>query len=276
MAKEVDWGTEFTLSWTDEMNEQVAGLVRLDREQRGEPPEHSYGWTGREVTKEVERIREICEGRLEAAPEAFAIPLVPLLERTAEPLAFEIESLTQERDAYLLRYFLWGQLFKGQSFRRVDLRLRLPTKGAFTIYSMWPETEQVVIAGASLDLDVGVDPALRIGVPQITLAPGVSLGGGFHADAKGRFLLFKEWKRLKATVQAKGIAGRAAEWLLDKPKRFIGNVEFLLVVFTPKDLQRLTIRVDGTYWLKTRLWRAPVPVGFKQRAKTQIGSTSPA
>jgi hypothetical protein len=191
MAREVDWGTQFTVSWTDELTEQVAGLIRSERQERGEAPKDGYGWTGYGVSREVEKVRDICERRLEAAPEVFAIPLIPLLKRRSEPLSFEIESLSQGRDAYLLRYFLWGQLGKGQSFRKVDLRLSLPTKGNFTIYSMWPETEEVVTAGARLRLDVGVDPSLSIGVPMVTLTPGISFGGGFHADAQGRFLISK-------------------------------------------------------------------------------------
>jgi hypothetical protein len=149
--------------------------------------------------------------------------------------------------------FPLGPVVQGAEFQEGRGRLRLPAKGDFTIYSMWPESQEVATAGASLRLDVGVDPALNIGVPKVTLALGVSLGGGFHADVEGRFLIFKEWKRLRATVQAKGIAGRAAEWLLEKPRRFIGNVEFLVVVLTPKGLQHMTLRVDGEYWLKDRL-----------------------
>jgi hypothetical protein len=163
----------------------------------------------------------------------------------------------------------------GVSLRASSPReLSLPTKGGFTVYSMWPESQEVVTAGASLRLDVVVDPSLSFHVPKVSLAPGVSLGGGFHADAEGRFLIFKEWKRLRATVQAMGIAGRAAQWILEKPKHFIGNIEFLIVVLTPKGIQRLTLRVDGKYWLKTPFWRTPVPVEFKQRAKADIGGGS--
>ena len=49
-------------------------------------------------------------------------------------------------------------------------------------------------------------------------------------------------------MQAQGRGGRIAQWLLEKPKGFVGDVEFLLVVLTPKGLERLVLQADGTYW----------------------------
>jgi hypothetical protein len=226
-----------------------------------------------ELHEEEKKTEQIVSGRLQAAPEVFAIPLVPLLNRRRGRLSYELRALTEERDAYLLRYFLWAQLRPHQRFRKVDFRLKLPTKGRFSIYSMWPESQEVVTASASLRLDVGVDPSLGFQVPKVSIAPGVDLGGGFHADAEGRFLVFKEWQRLKAVVQAQGRAGRIAEWLLEKPKRFVGNVEFLLIVLTPKGLEKLVLQADGTYLIKHGVWKSPVEVKFKQRAKAEIAGT---
>lgn len=312
MAGEVRWGTKFEVSWTDEMTSTQWRLLTAEIRRIEElkdalyPPGKRFRsgydaaafrdlqasgelYPGRPPTPGelqqqlnsapeslVDRIEDRVVRRLEAAPEAFAIPLVPLLRaQGTNALSHEIESLSRDRDAYLLRYFLWGQLGRGQSFRRVDVRVGLPKRGRYTIYSMWPETEQRVEAAASARVDVGVDPSLRLGIPKVSLAPGVEVGGGFHADVEGRFLIFKEWKRLKATIQAKGIAGRAAEWWLDKPKRFIGNVEFLLVVLTPKGLRRLTLQVEGKYSVKDSFWRAPVDVAFKQTARASFGRPPP-
>ena len=53
--------------------------------------------------------------------------------------------------------------------------------------------------------------AVRRYLPNISLTPGVAVGGGFHDDAEGRFLIFKEWKRLKATHTPRQVAATVAD-----------------------------------------------------------------
>lgn len=225
----------------------------------------------REDPEMARRILEKPQSRLTNFEHPFVLPLLPYLTAAKEKIPPDIKVLIDQYDLYLIKYS-FGAMPRGkEKFTELDLYLDYPDQQGFLTHTLIPNTELEEWFSASVKGSVALNPNLEVGVPNINLAPGVGVGGGFRASTEAEFLLHWTYKVFRAKVIARGKNSSYAQWVIKKPERMVGDIDFSTVICVPKGTKQLPVTVSGNFLLNRKIkWWKKKDFPYKITAETKI------
>ena len=189
-------------------------------------------------------VRSSPQSKIELGEKPFVLPLIPYIKAAGEAIPPDVKLLSKQYDCFLIKYGLNAVLQDKERFVKVEFKVDYPKEQV--TYSLAPNTELEEKVSARIGATIGIDPHLGFRVPDVDLG-SINVGGGASAGIDTGFFYEWEYKPLQAKVITTGAKSSYAQWIINEPKRMIGDIEFSTVMLVPREQQEMTFTVTGQY-----------------------------